>query len=287
MINNKVKFLNFFRNISKLKIFESVICRLTQNKPLASLIARVPANYYQYPVNSIRKVQRNNIWFELDISDYMEWIIYFGIQVEPREKLYSLSKNASVVFDIGANIGETTLNFVNHISENGIIHSFEPDENCYKKLLHNISINNFSNIRTNNFGLGNEEGAYYLASDTHNNKGGNRVLVDSNKPDNIYIKRMDDYVKSEHITNIDLIKIDVEGFEFNVLKGAEKTIVEFRPTLFIELNDNNLKEQKSSARELILFLEKYYSIIKDALTNELITSESEFTNCHLDIIAFK
>jgi FkbM family methyltransferase len=281
----KTRILNFFRLLLKFPFFEKIICKYTQGRKLNTFIAKLPANYYQYPINSIRNVNRNNIYFELDISDYMEWLIYFGIQVEPREKLFSLSNNANIVFDIGANIGETTLNFSKRINSNGMIHSFEPADNCYKKLEKNILLNKFINIKVNYFGLGDTEGKFYLESDVKNNKGANKVHLNSQKESNIEIKRLDNYVENEKIEKIDLIKIDVEGFEYNVLIGGELSIGKFRPVLFIELDDNNLKQQNSSAQKLILFLEKYYSRIVEAESENIINSKMDFSLCHFDIIA--
>ena len=51
-----------------------------------------------------------------------------------------------------------------------------------------------------------------------------------------------------------MIKIDVEGFEMKVLRGGGKTLKTFKPSLFIELDDNNLKDVGSCAKDLVKFL---------------------------------
>jgi len=281
----KTNILNFFRLFSKIKFIEQILCNYTQGKSLGSLITRIPANYYQYPSLSIRKVKRDGIWFELDISDYMEWLIYFGILVEPRKKLYDLIRNKSVIIDIGGNIGETTLNFAKFAGKKANVYSFEPDSKCYEKLMHNISLNNFENIKVFNFGLGDVDAKYYLASDSRNNKGGNKIHLNITEEHNIVVKRLDDVVKEEQIFHVDFIKIDVEGFEYRVLKGAEEIIKNDRPILFIELDENNLKAQGTSGAALISFLETYYSSIENASTGEQINSGFNFNNCHFDIVA--
>ena len=103
---NKTIILNFFRKLLfQNSLAEHLLYYFTNGKSLNAFAAKIPPNYYQYPTNSIRKIKRNEINYILDISDYMEWLIYFGIVVEPRKSLYALAKEANVIFDIGANVG--------------------------------------------------------------------------------------------------------------------------------------------------------------------------------------
>jgi FkbM family methyltransferase len=233
----------------------------------------------------VRRVKINDINFELDISNYMEWVLYFGISVEPRDKLYHLVKNKHYIVDVGANIGETSLHFAKY-SPDSIIYAFEPDPVCYEKCKRNLLLNQFKNIHLYNFGLGDENRKYYLSPDTYNNLGGNKIRPESSHVPNIDVKRLDDVLIRENIKCVDFMKIDVEGFEYRVLKGSEQTIKRFRPVLFIEINDNNLRYQGSSAAELISFLEKYYTNIINANTDKPVFSSDNFNNCHYDIIVY-
>ena len=188
---NKTKIFNFIRKILfKNLLSEKIIVTFSNGKELSSFFWKIPANYYQYSPNTIRLVKRNDINYKLDISDYMEWLIYFGIRTEPRETLYDLAKNAKVIFDIGANVGETTLNFAKITNDNAIVHSFEPSDLCFNKLVYNISLNTFRNIVVNSFGLGETEASYYLSPDFDNNRGGNRIRLNSQNKHNIQIKKM-------------------------------------------------------------------------------------------------
>jgi hypothetical protein len=126
---------------------------------------------------------------------------------------------------------------------------------------------------------------YFLGSDNAHNRGENKIQPKSKLKPNVQIKRMDDFIREENITSVDFIKIDVEGFEYNVLKGGEQTIKEFRPVLFVEVNDKNLEYQGSSVTDLILFLEKYYRNIIRADNLVPVNSTMQFKNVHFDIIA--
>ncbi|MBK7684492.1 MAG: FkbM family methyltransferase [Bacteroidetes bacterium] len=84
---------------------------------------------------------------------------------------------------------------------------------------------------------------------------------------------------------VDFIKIDVEGYEYAVLSGARETL-KSKPVLFIEVNDNSLKENKSSAKELIeLLIAANYSTFYRADNGDPISSNTNFINCHFDLIA--
>lgn len=283
----KTQILNYIRSLFKSYFFEKILIALTNGRHYDSFFAKIAPNYYQYSPKSYRKITRNNISYKLDISDYMEWLIYFGVIAEPREVLYGLIKKDYIIFDVGANIGETTLNFAKITQNNGYVHSFEPSKLCFGKLEHNLSLNKFNNIKFNNFGLGEVEGQYYLQTDRLNNNGGNRIHLESQSQPNIFVNTMDNYVTTEKINKVDFIKIDVEGFEYSVLKGGRNTIEKHLPILFIELDNNNLLLQNSSAKLLIEYLEGFYSKIINAENNKIVSSGDDFSNCHFDIIVYK
>ncbi len=263
---------------------------LTTDKVYGTFITKLSPNHYQYEVGSFRNVTRNGINYKLDISDIMSWYIYFGFIEEAKQNLYSLIEPSNIVFDVGANLGETTLNFAKLIGSKGKVYSFEPDPINYKALQTNLKLNNFNNISLNLIGLGNTKGKFKIHTLDESNKGMNRIVLtpESNgEYREIEVTTIDTYTKDNNITKLDLIKIDVEGFEFNVLKGATNSLKMFSPKLFIELDDQNLRDQKSNAQELVSFLMGYGYEIKNAETNQKINTQTNFTNCHYDIIAVK
>ena len=284
----KTKILNFFRFFFKIKFIENLLRILTLNKQSTSFICKFVPNNYQYKSNTMRIFNYKGVILKVDISDYIGHYLYFGFKDTAQERLFELVKEGDCILDIGTNIGSTVLQFTNKTKDKGFVYGFEPDLFNLKRCKANIGLNKFKNISVDNIGLGDKKGEFKLYIDTESNRGGNRIKQNdkNNKKFSIIkVERLDDWVKTKNITNIDLIKIDVEGFEMNVLIGGIDLIKKYKPILFIELDDNNLKDIGSTANDLISFLEKIFYKITNAETRKIVTSKDNFDNCHYDIIA--
>jgi FkbM family methyltransferase len=214
----------------------------------------------------------------------------FGTKLGGRSLLIDTCKENYTAIDIGTNIGSTLLNLAKKTSQGGgTVIGFEPDKLNYSKCLKNVELNSFNNIEVSNLGLGSEKKRVFLAVNSPSNRGGNRVIPESDsnlqqEKEAIDITTLDDFIKERETKKVDLIKIDVEGYEHEVIKGAKGILAKHPPILFIEIDDENLKKQSTSASMLISDLEAMgYSIMR-ADTGEHITSEYNFEKCHFDIL---
>nr|MBK9651678.1 FkbM family methyltransferase [Bacteroidota bacterium] len=282
----KTSFLNFFRNIFKIKFLENIIVTHTQQKPTDAFVAKIIPNNYQYEKPTWRTATRNGINYKLDISDYMEYCIYYGLQNEPRHILYDLAKQGQTIFDIGTNIGETLMNFA-RINSQGKNYGFEPVPHLYQRALQNISNNSFTNISLNNVALSDREEVLHFHQPTLKNSGSVYMIKGdiSSADQKVQALSLDTFVNNNSIAKIDLIKIDTEGFEYNILSGGKESINKFHPVLFVEINDSNLHRQGNSAKALFELLISWDYKIYDAITNEQLTASYNFENKHFDIIA--
>lgn len=285
-ITARVRVLNFFRNVFRNSFLEKGLANLTLNKNPQHFFSRFVPNAYQYAPGSIRKVQRYGLVLLADVSDYVGHFLYFGFRDVAQDNLFELCKPGYNIVDVGTNIGWTVLNF-GRLSGAGKIIGFEPDPFNYEVCKKNLSFNNLSNIELLPIGLGDREAEVRLEVRTPGNRGGNRVSPNSNNNSvPIQIKMLDSIDAVTSLSKVDLIKLDVEGYELHVLRGARGILTQHKPILFIEVDDRNLKDQGDSAAALILFLEQMgYSTIKHAETNQPITRNFEFADCHFDIIA--
>jgi len=140
-----------------------------------------------------------------------------------------------IVVDCGANIGEWTdelckqaalKNYLGHIE----IYSFEPSRFTYKKLLmtvKNIDIKENIKIFPINTALSNNSGEGQL-SITHPGAGTNSLVqtgtADTDSMENVELLTLDDFAEKNNLSHISLLKIDAEGHDPDVIKGAENLI---------------------------------------------------------------
>lgn len=136
------------------------------------------------------------------------------------------------IIDIGANIGNHTLYFIKECHVNSV-YSFEPQKDIFSILKKNIMYNHASErCRLYNVALGNSKGKGNMASNRYNTGG---ACLITNDTGNVDVCRLDDFT----FDNVDFIKIDVEGYEYNVLAGAKKTINTHKPLIYVEIFEKN------------------------------------------------
>lgn len=170
---------------------------------------------------------------------------------EPANMAYAkeLVKNPRVVLDIGANIGQESVQYATWAQK---VYSFEPVPVIFDVLAQNISQNNFNNVNLYNLGCGSSpaklnarfqeanEGSTYICE----KPGKNNVEVD--------IVCVDEFLPL--IEDVDFVKIDVEGFELFALQGMKKTLCKNYPVLQIEAIDTHLERNGVNSTDIYDFL---------------------------------
>lgn len=286
-LSAKTKLLNQFRRVFQNPSLEKLLVKYTVNHSSKSLISRIVPNNYQYKPGSMRVIERNGVYMKLDVSDYVGHYIYFGFADQGLTNLFALCKPGAVMVDVGSNIGYVLLKMAQIGGTNSKVYGFEPDPVNYQACATNVKLNAFKNISLLNIGLGSEEQELYLGVHTVSNRGGNRVVaevdmaIDSAR---IQVVKLDEFVSEHRIEKIDLIKIDVEGYELHVLQGAAHTLQTSKPILFIELDDTNLKAQGHSSKELVKFVKELGYEAYHAENGNVITTDQLFDHTHFDII---
>ena len=151
-----------------------------------------------------------------------------GLKYVPQNVIKSLDNKDFL--DCGAHIGDSALMFTRNYYPNKI-YSFEPILDNYNFLLENIKLNNLKKVIPIKKGLGEKSCTVRI----HSLGPSSRVSEDGNA--NIEIITIDEFV-SETNSSVGLIKIHVEGYELEVLKGAKRTIKELKPVLLIGICHN-------------------------------------------------
>lgn len=148
----------------------------------------------------------------------------------------------STIIDVGANLGFHSLEFADLVGDSGNVVCFEPQKLIYYQLCGNIILNGYKNITAHNLAIGEFtqilkiENAQYDSQETIN-IGNCHLDAWTHKGYNIVNVHPLDQFKFD---NVSILKIDVQGYEPNVLNGAKNTIQIHRPIIFIEIEKDQL-----------------------------------------------
>jgi FkbM family methyltransferase len=183
-------------------------------------------------------------------------------QVQNLRFVNSLKKNLRTVVDIGANMGQNTVEY-SCIADRVV--SFEPTPNLFLYLQTNVNLNQTNidtfrwddavsmkpkaNVTLYNIALGDKPDIAYMRTYQHN-CGRNFISPDSTEGTEIQVATLDSY----NLDEVDFIKIDVEGYEHKVLLGALDTIKRNKPIIQTEIIEEHLQRQGSSFSNLSVML---------------------------------
>ena len=201
-------------------------------------------------------------------SDLFRRLAIYGEYESKQVKccLQYLNRNKDVI-DIGANIGFYSILFAQEIDKRVL--SVEPTQNALRRLRQNIKLNNveskveiFEGVVSDHNGtlkiksvVGKEEYST-IGNPLHKSIGQQQILEEE-----VVCITLDDLVEKYQL-NPGFIKMDVEGAEMLVFKGAMKTLNKYRPIIISELTDELLRKNGSSAAEIIeLIVSANYKVI--------------------------
>jgi FkbM family methyltransferase len=172
------------------------------------------------------------------LGDYIGRVAFFFGDLDPKLTWIAtkLIKRGDTVLDIGANLGILTLHFADLVGEYGRVHAFEPNPIVMHKLRSAVARKGTSNVNLNEIALGQEAGFITLKIPRENHGEGSIVKWRSD-PDvpgtDVALMRLDDYVSENRIDRIDFLKIDVEGAELEVFRGARMVLEKIQPNIIL------------------------------------------------------
>lgn len=222
-----------------------------------------------------RTVYRSGINYELDLREGIDLAIYlFGrFQRHVTDGSgYSLPVDGTAI-DVGANSGTLTLRFAQQ-ALHGVVHAFEPAHSAFRALTRNVELNpelgkrivchqafvadvcaDDSNLTA--FSSWRVDGVDDARHPIH---GGSSIPADG-----VPSITIDSFCVSRGIESVDLIKIDTEGYEWDVLVGAIGTITRFRPHVIFEVGGHVLEERGLCFDHfLAFFTELEYELVDSA-----------------------
>lgn len=238
-----------------------------------------------FGISKDRVIKRNGIYYKVDLSEGIDLSIFlFGSFQSHVWKSTKLLKEPKVIFDIGANIGSISLPFSKKFP-NSIVYAFEPTYYAFEKLNENLNLN--PELRTRIVPV--QVFLSYENKDGKENAVYSSWKIDGSKQDHpihggILQKStdkqitLDSFVEKEKIETVDLMKIDVDGFEFDILLGAISTIDRFRPTIIFEFMGHTGESTKAEFEKYIQFFENKKYTLFDSTSKVPLTLQNIESN---------
>jgi len=178
--------------------------------------------------------------YQGNLNTFIDWSVYFygayekGILFLMKDIVKE--KQNPIFIDVGANVGHHSL-FMSKLCDE--VHSFEPYDRVRNILMSKILLNKCSNIVVHNVGLGEKSEFLDFYAPVGRNIGTGSFMAEHAKDNNIKYGKLeivegDLYISKLNLKRVDLIKIDVEGFEKYVLLGLRDTLEKYRPSVVME-----------------------------------------------------
>ena len=204
-----------------------------------------------------------------------------GIMTAEQQFWRSLNLSGMTVYDVGAFQGLLTLFFASRAKA---VVCFEPNSRNHERLMENLRLNGIKNVEVRKAGVGSQRetrrmvgsplmpGGASVDGKTVEEllRAGAGTVVEE-----ISIVTLDEEIPQASLPAPDFIKIDIEGWEIEALRGARKTLELHRPTLFLEMHGETMSEKKRKVAEIVAFLwEIDYRRIRHIETGATITPEN-------------
>ncbi len=165
------------------------------------------------------------------------------------------------VVDVGANIGLYTVLAAKRVGPSGHVFAFEPVPENIKLLRENLDLNDVSaRVEVQEAAVGEKPGELeiFLSDRQIGTHSAAQYLVDGSRSIRVPMQSIDAFVASRGIQRIDLIKVDVEGYDGRVVEGAAHSLSLHKPILFIEYAPVRLEAVGQAPSELIATLSGIY-----------------------------
>ncbi len=188
-------------------------------------------------------------WYELHLGEMIDLALYLQ-QFEPdvRAAIRRVTRPGMTVLDIGANVGAHTLLFSSLVGPSGRVVAFEPTDFAFAKLRKNVALNPGLGVETVRMALADhttpqQEVDFRASWQTDGQKG--------NGPSTVDMIRLDEWAAQHDLSTVDVIKLDVDGYEYPVIAGGRQTIARTQPTFIIEATGLHFSDTAANPFEIL------------------------------------
>ncbi len=205
---------------------QSLFEKTLSNHDLDDYIRKFP--YDEYKIATVPKL---GSFYVDDVLDGIKRRLKHGIYWEAgiAKILSRYAKANTIAIDLGAHVGIHTILMSRKVGRRGKVIAFEPQFKIYRELHHNLILNRCThNVISLRLAVGEEEKWVEMTERDPANEG---MTTIGNGGDPVHMITLD----SLNLDNISLLKMDIESYEFQVLKGAEKTLKRCKPVIVFEI----------------------------------------------------
>mgnify|MGYP000262090252 FL=1 len=239
-------------------------------------------------VNEIKYIIKNkNDLIQKSLANNIQWNNSILLIIGQLIKKFNLKH----FLNIGCHIGTLALPLSKYFEK---VTAIEAYPLTFQHLEEHIKINNLKNIEVFNLAIGDENKKIYFLDDENirikNNTGGMHVITD----DDILKKRLSSNIHSKkysnemkklddlNISNFDILLADVEGKEYELLKGGKNKIIKYKPIIIVEIWNNkkrNLESMQTTNDEIINYVINLgYKLLKQLGDNYIFLPKEKFKN---------
>ena len=231
---------SFYSELNALNRAKNIISILPQRARF-----RVAKKMYDYQsskifgIDLVVPLQQDGLVCFINTKDIIGWTIFFTGEYEKgtNKILAAHIKAGDTVIEAGANIGSETL-IISKLVGNGCVYGFEPNPYSFERLGINVSINNLTNVKILDIAMGEKDGdiSFNIYPKNFCNPGMSSKYEETPITRKITVPQqtLDTFVAAQKIGKVDFIKMDIQGAEMDMLKGATDTIARDKPKIFLE-----------------------------------------------------
>ncbi len=175
----------------------------------------------------------DGVTLQLDLSEVIDVAVKLRrFEPEVVEAIKAYTRAGDTVFDIGANAGFHALAFAMQAYPGGKVYAFEPTNYAYARLRENVRLNPGLNVEPVQVALSDRN----VPSQTVDFRSSWRTdgIIEQRLSTVSFVK-LDDWIRDKGINSVSIMKIDVDGNEYPVIRGGLETITRFLPTIVIEV----------------------------------------------------
>lgn len=186
----------------------------------------------------------------------------------------SLIRKGMTIFDIGAGVGYYTLLAAKRVGDDGLVVAFEPNPRLFELLVENVKINGWKNVKVIQSAVSDMCTKVLLNIPRVGSSGSSISPTVSDKRIVVKSISLDEFLQQhEDVSEIDLIKMDIEGGEVRAIKGMKEVIKKFKPIIICEIHPKQINAIGDNIRDInnILFTNNYEKFL--ILNHKLVKSE--------------